>query len=95
MASASRIAPASEVATALAALREHFGDKLQTGEALRSQHGAIEGMTGGGIPDAVLFAENTDDVAAAVALCAQHRLPVIARGAGSSSLRSRAACRST
>jgi D-lactate dehydrogenase (cytochrome) len=41
-------------------------------------------MTGGGVPDAVLFAETTQDVAAAVAICSEHRLPVIAHGAGSS-----------
>jgi D-lactate dehydrogenase (cytochrome) len=82
MATASRIAGGSEVA--IAALAERFGDRLQMGEAIRSQHGAIEGMTGGGVPDAVLFAETTQDVAAAVAICSEHRLPVIAHGAGSS-----------
>lgn len=69
---------------ALAALRARFGDKLHTGDAIRAQHGAIEGMVGGGDPDAVLFAASTEDVAAAVAICAEHRLPVIAHGAGSS-----------
>jgi D-lactate dehydrogenase (cytochrome) len=80
-------APLSQTITAapaLAALRERFGEQLQTGDAIRSQHGAIEGMIGGGDPDAVLFARSTADVAAAVAICAEHRLPVIAHGAGSS-----------
>ncbi|MCX9148491.1 FAD-binding oxidoreductase [Erythrobacter sp. WG] len=71
-------------APALAALRLRFGDRLQTGDAIRAQHSAIEGMIGGGDPDAVLFATSTEDVAAAVAICAEHRLPVIAHGAGSS-----------
>ena len=80
-------APASHAvpaAPAIAALRERFGDALHTGAAIRAQHGAIEGMTGGGDPDAVLFAASTEDVAAAVAICAAYRLPVIAHGAGSS-----------
>ncbi len=71
-------------APALAALHARFGDQLHTSEAIRAQHGAIEGMIGGGDPDAVLFAASTEDVAAAVAICAEHRLPVIAHGAGSS-----------
>ncbi|MEQ5787190.1 FAD-binding protein [Erythrobacter sp. NFXS35] len=83
MATAS-LSPASAPDAAVASLRERFDEKLQTGESLRSQHGAIEGMLGGGIPDAVLFAASTEDVAAAVAICAEHRLPVIAHGAGSS-----------
>lgn len=71
-------------APAVAALRERFGEALQTGEAIREQHGAIEGMIGGGNPDAVLFARSTEDVAAAMAICAAHRFPVIPHGAGSS-----------
>jgi D-lactate dehydrogenase (cytochrome) len=84
MATASDLERDTVAAPALAALRSRFGDKIQTGQSLRSQHGAIEGMIGGGIPDAVLFAHSTDDVSQAVALCAEHRLPVIAHGAGSS-----------
>jgi D-lactate dehydrogenase (cytochrome) len=83
MATAS-LSPVDNAGAAVAALRERFGDRLATGEAIRSQHGAIEGMIGGGDPDAVLFATSTEDVAAAVAICAEHRFPVIAYGAGSS-----------
>ncbi len=93
MATATSLSQAITAAPALAALRARFGDQLQTGDAIRAQHGAIEGMIGGGDPDAVLFASSTEDVAAAVAICAEHRLPVIAHGA--SSPRRRAACRST
>jgi D-lactate dehydrogenase (cytochrome) len=83
MATAS-LSPVDNAGAAVAALRERFGDRLATGEAICSQHGAIEGMIGGGDPDAVLFATSTEDVAAAVAICAEHRFPVIAHGAGSS-----------
>ncbi len=69
---------------AVAALRDRFADQLQTGDAVRTQHGAIEGVAGGGSPDAVLFAQSTADVADAVRICAAHRFPVIAHGAGSS-----------
>lgn len=84
MATKSSLSQTITAAPALAALRARFGDRLQTGAAIRAQHGAIEGMIGGGDPDAVVFATSTEDVAAAVAICAEHRLPVIAHGAGSS-----------
>ena len=35
-------------------------------------------------PDAVVFARSTEEVAAAVALCASHQVPIIAYGAGTS-----------
>jgi D-lactate dehydrogenase (cytochrome) len=68
---------------ALFALATHFGDALQQGDALRAQHGPVEGM-GGAAPEAVLFARSTADVADAVRICAAHRFPVIAHGAGTS-----------
>ena len=68
---------------ALAALASRFGARLQQGSAIRQQHGPSEGM-GGPAPDAVLFVDTTQDVADAVKICAQHRFPVIAHGAGTS-----------
>lgn len=68
---------------AIAALAEHFGARLQLGAAIRAQHGPIEGM-GGGAPDAVICATSTLDVCDAVKICADHRFPVIAHGAGTS-----------
>jgi D-lactate dehydrogenase (cytochrome) len=67
----------------LAALAARFGDRLQQGAAIRAQHGPLEGM-GGPAPDAVLSARSTSDVADAVRICAAHRFPVIAHGAGTS-----------
>jgi D-lactate dehydrogenase (cytochrome) len=69
---------------ALAALRARFGAALETSPAVRAHHGAIEGVVGGGDPDAVLAAASTQDVADAVRICAAHRFPVIAHGAGTS-----------
>lgn len=68
---------------ALAALEARFEGQLQRGAAIRAQHAPGEGMTGPA-PDAVLFARTTEDVAAAVAICAAHDFPVIAHGAGTS-----------
>lgn len=68
---------------AIPELAARFEGRLQQGASIRQQHGPGEGMTGPA-PDAVLFAQSTEDVAAAVAICAAHDFPVIAHGAGTS-----------
>ncbi len=67
---------------ALAALAARFGGRLSTAAAVRDQHGHDESWHPSAPPDAVLFARTTDEVSAAVAICAAHRLPVIAFGTG-------------
>ncbi len=68
----------------LAALRARFGDRVSTAAAVREQHGRGESAYDAAPPDAVVFCTSTADVAAVVALAAQHAVPVIAFGAGSS-----------
>jgi D-lactate dehydrogenase (cytochrome) len=68
----------------LAALVQHFGARCVTSLAVREQHGRDESPFDVPPPDAVLFCDNTADVAFAVALASAHRVPVIAFGAGSS-----------
>ena len=52
--------------------------------AVRAQHGRDESVYPCMPPDAVVFAESTADVVVAVKLCAEHRVPLIPYGAGSS-----------
>jgi D-lactate dehydrogenase (cytochrome) len=52
--------------------------------AVREQHGRDESAFSLPPPSAVVFAESTQDVADAVALAAQHQVPVIPFGVGSS-----------
>lgn len=66
------------------ALSARFGDRFSTAAGHREQHGHGESHHSGIIPDAVIFAESTDDVSSAVTLCAAHGVPVIAFGAGTS-----------
>jgi D-lactate dehydrogenase (cytochrome) len=66
------------------ALRERFGDRFSTARAVCEHHGRDESPFPVTPPDAVVYAESTDDVAAAVALCRAHKVPVIPYGAGSS-----------
>lgn len=66
------------------ALANRFGDRLSLAEAVRSQHGRDESRFDTLLPDAVLYAESTEEVACAVRACSEHGVPVIPYGAGSS-----------
>jgi len=67
-----------------AAFVETFGDRFQTGEAIRRQHGSSETHFAETLPDAVIFAQSTEDVASAVRICIDHQIPIVAFGAGTS-----------
>ncbi len=68
----------------LAALQARFGDRISTSHAMREHHGRDESSYDPMLPDAVVFAQSTEDVAAAVALCNRHGFPVIPYGTGTS-----------
>ncbi|MBS0467400.1 MAG: FAD-binding protein [Proteobacteria bacterium] len=68
----------------LDALQQRFGAQYSSAQAVREQHGRDEGSIQAPPPAAVVFAESTQDVQDAVRLAAQHAVPVIAYGAGSS-----------
>jgi D-lactate dehydrogenase (cytochrome) len=71
-------------AALLDALKSAFGERLSTSEAVREHHGRDESPFDPQLPDAVVFATSTADVQAAVGLCAQYGVPIIAHGNGSS-----------
>ena len=66
------------------ALKTRFGPNCSTAMVVREQHGRDESSFSVPPPSAVVFAESTDDVAAAVKLAAEHSVPVIPFGVGSS-----------
>src|SRR5216684_244327 len=68
----------------LASLQALFGARLSTAQAVREHHGRDESSYDPMLPDAVVFAHSTEEVAAAVRLCDEHVVPIIAYGAGSS-----------
>ncbi len=75
----------SALSTTLAeTLRGRFDDRFSTSQALREQHGRGESHHTPAIPDAVVFAESTEEVAEIVRLSAAENVPVIAYGAGTS-----------
>ena len=61
-----------------------FGSRLHRGEAIRLQHGGSEAHFTPAMPDAVVFAHTTEEVAELVKLCVMHSVPIIAFGAGTS-----------
>ena len=72
------------VEKAVGALLARFGNKVATSQAVREQHGHTTTWIVNQPPDAVVFAASTDDVQDAVRICAEHRVPVIPFGTGTS-----------
>jgi len=72
------------IETALGILKQRFGDRLQTGEAIREQHGHTTTWIENQVPDAVVFPQSTEEVSDIVKTCATHRVPVIPYGTGTS-----------
>ncbi|SOC45130.1 D-lactate dehydrogenase (cytochrome) [Rhizobium subbaraonis] len=61
-----------------------LGDRISTSRVMREQHGHGEGLPDSAMPDAVAFAQTTEEVAAIAAICNDTRTPLIPFGAGSS-----------
>ena len=77
--------PPSEAKRALfARLAARFGNRFSTGAALREQHANTMTWIKCEPPDAVVFAESTQEVIEVVSLCAEARVPVIPFGTGTS-----------
>ncbi len=67
-----------------AALARRFGNKLVTSDAVRQQHANNTTWLPNEPPDAVIYVASTEDVQATVAICAEHKVPVIPFGTGTS-----------
>ncbi|WP_105403926.1 FAD-binding oxidoreductase [Neorhizobium sp. T7_12] len=65
-------------------LKLHFGDRLSTTEAVREHHGHDMSRQPTRLPDAVVYAENEDEVARVVSACFEAGIPVTPFAAGSS-----------
>ena len=68
----------------LAELRARFDNRLSTAVAVREQHGRDESYHRVMPPDAVVFAQSTEDVRDIVLICRKHKAPVIPFGSGTS-----------
>jgi D-lactate dehydrogenase (cytochrome) len=68
----------------IADLRTLLNDRFSTGTSVRDNHSRGETYLPPYPPDAVVFPETTDEVAAIVTACARRRVPIIPFGAGTS-----------
>ena len=76
--------PAPHVAEVIARLKARFDNRLSTAAALREQHGHTTTWLPNEPPDAVVFAQSTEEVAEIVRICAEFGVPVIPFGTGTS-----------
>jgi D-lactate dehydrogenase (cytochrome) len=69
---------------ALDELKALLGERFTTAMAVRQLHGKDESSFTAAPPEAVAFAQSTEDVSAIVKICARHKVPVIPFGTGTS-----------
>ena len=67
---------------ALPELTRLLGERLSTASSVREHHGHDESGFKPEPPDAVAFANSTEEVSEIMKICARHRVPVIAYGTG-------------
>lgn len=72
------------IATVLDILRQRFGEQVKTSHALREQHSHTTTYIPSQLPDAVVFANSTEDVQETVRICADYKVPIIPYGTGTS-----------
>jgi len=65
-------------------LKQMLGERLTTSAAVCEQHGRDESFHAVAPPDAVAFAQSTEEVSEIVKVCARHKVPVIPFGTGTS-----------
>src|SRR5476649_1791623 len=68
----------------LDALKTAFAERVSTTTAVREHHGRDESPFDPQLPDAVVFVTSTEEVQTVVRLCAEHNVPIIPYGNGSS-----------
>ncbi len=73
-----------EVETVIDAARGFLGERITTNPVLREHHSHGQDTQTPVAPDAVAFVETTEEASRLLGLCHQHRIPVIAWGAGTS-----------
>ncbi len=74
--------PAVDRAAVFAQIAGRFGERAQAGLAVREQHGKDASFHPAVPPDLVVYPHTTADVSWLMALCHQHRIPVVPFGTG-------------
>ncbi len=72
------------IKTAINVLKQRFGERVSTADSVRAHHTHTTTQLDAQLPDAVVFAHETADVAEIVGICAEHKCPIVPFGVGSS-----------
>lgn len=72
------------IAAVLGVLKQRLGERFTTNEDIRRVHSHTTTYIPSQLPDAVAFPDNVEEVAMIVRTCAEHRVPVVPFGIGSS-----------
>ena len=79
------VKPASNSVSAVVnALKDMFGERCSTSDAVRLAHGKGESWHPPELPDCVCYPDTTQEVSQIMVLCHQHKVPVIPFGVGTS-----------
>lgn len=79
-----RATPLAALGQVIETLKARWPDRVSTSEALRKQHANTFTWHRPQLPDAVVFAQSTEEVQEIVRLCAAHHVPIIPFGTGTS-----------
>ncbi len=69
---------------AILEIRQILGERLSTAQIVREHHGKDQTWNPGQPPDAVAYAQTTEEVQAIVRICARNKVPIIPFGTGTS-----------
>lgn len=72
------------IETVLGILKQRFGEKFKTSQALREQHSHTTTYLRSQLPDAVVWPQTTQEVSDIIKICAEYKVPVIPFGTGTS-----------
>ena len=72
------------ISAAVGILKQRFGDRLNTGQSIREQHAHTTTYIPAQLPDAVVYPDSGEEIRDIVRICADHKVPIIPFGAGSS-----------
>jgi len=74
----------SGIETVISVLKQRFGERLKTSQSFLEQHAHTMTYIPSQLPDAVVFAESTEDLQQVVRVCAEYKVPIIPFGTGTS-----------
>ena len=78
------LATDAKIHGAIIQIRDLVGDRISTADAVLHGHGKDEGWQPVKAPDAVVFANSTEEIAAILNICRATGTPIIPYGAGTS-----------